>query len=207
MVGALDQFSFPVHSFRFAHFIGAGFQFVYKFVYLRQTADFICGHRISESCQPRLDIVKVGNGFKQRPTRQIGQHFLKFAKGEACPVSQFGIYFVVAFAVFNEIHHSPEIAVGILVKKFSIGCGNECQHLAVDVFHSGVHQFLTNVHGYAQNIALQLRHVFKNGMVNALKHILFFSGFHLVRIVDVSCSQRFYIDFFSITDKSGDDFL
>jgi len=168
MVGTLDQFPFPVHSFCFAHFIGTGLQFTNKILYLYQTAHFICSNRIPERFQSRFNVVKIRNGFKQWITRQVSQHFLKFAKSESGPVSQFGIYLIVTFAIPDKIHHPPVRTLCILIKKFSAGCGNEGQHLTVDIVNPCIHQFLADMHRYAQNIALQFRDVLKNRMINTL---------------------------------------
>ena len=180
MVGTLDQFPFPVHPLGFTHLVGACLQFIHKVLDFYQTPHFVCPNRIPESFQSRFDIVEIRNSFEQWPVRQIGQHPLKIAKGKAGPVSQFRIYFVITFAILNKIHHPPIITLCIPVKKLSSGCRNERQHLTVNIFHPGIHQFLADMHRYAQNITLQFRDILKNGMIDPLKHILFLSGFYLV---------------------------
>lgn len=75
------------------------------------------------------------------------------------------------------------------MKERSFQRGNKCQHPAIHIRESFLFQFFSDVSGYPRNILLQLLHIPEDMMIDALQHIVTFTGNHLVGIIDMPFSQ------------------
>ena len=120
---------------------------------LPQPPAFVGRHRFLQTPEPGRSVVKIGNGFVQPRTRQIGEHALELAEGPRRLVSRPRLFDrIVGRGSLDKQIAAPKGSLVVTGKRSPIPRGHNGQTTTGMIGHSRGHQLLAHLRRHPQDI-------------------------------------------------------
>ena len=171
MADAARQLTLAEQTLALAHALGVALEEVEDVLHACHAAHGVFRYNLAQLLHAELHVVEVRNGVAQR-LGYVNEHFLEVAKGHTGQVAVLGIDGLKGLSTGNEHHHTPVAVVGVVEIALAVASLHERKHLTIDVFLAASLEFLADVSGYHVDVMLQQVYIGKNGIVDALQHVV-----------------------------------